>query len=80
MAVEYCIVVFSSLCPSQTNSFPCFSIHQQSDAFQPEEAKEQGDGKRGERGQQEKRQDCTRRGANRRLASTCLSDEELAPK
>ena len=68
MAVKYCIVVFSSLFPSQTNSFQCFSIHQQSDAFQPEEAKEQGDGKRGERGQQEKRQDCTRRGADRRLA------------
>ena len=72
--------IFSSLYLSQTNHFQCFSIHQQSDAFQPEEAKEQGDGKRGERGQQEKRQDCTRRGADRRLASTCLPEWGAGPK
>ena len=62
MAPEYCV-----LFPSQTNPFQCFSIDQQPDAFQPEEAKEQGDGQRGKRSQQEERQDCTRGGADRRL-------------
>ena len=66
MAPEYCILFLASH-PSQTNLFQCFSIDQQPDAFQPEEAKEQGDGQRGKRSQQEERQDCTRGGADRRL-------------
>ena len=48
MAPEYCVLL-QALYPSKTNPFQCFSIHQQPDAFQPEEAKEQGDGQRGER-------------------------------
>ena len=66
MELEYCVLLLD-FHPSQTYPFQCFSIDQQPDAFQPEEAKEQGDGKCGERGQQEKREDCTRRGADRRL-------------
>ena len=66
MELEYCVLLLD-LYHSQTNPFQCFSIDQQPDAFQPEEAKEQGDGKRGERCQQEKCEDCTWRGADRRL-------------